>query len=135
MKYSKKVTSFFLCIVSLVCLADCAGPDIREKAAQSQFNSGLSLFEGGQYEEAIPHFEKATELAPGFWKAHLYLGRSYLSLEKWNKALPPLKTAFRIAPEESHKEISRIVMDVFFRNTSKIDQDTQSQFIELLGLK
>jgi tetratricopeptide (TPR) repeat protein len=133
-KYSK-LTSFFLCIVSVICLSACATPDIKETAAQSEFGSGLALFDGRQYEEAIPHFEKAAELVPGFWKAHLYLGRSYLGLEKWNEALPPLRTAFRIAPEESRKEISKIVMDVFFRNTSKIDQDTQSQFIELLGLK
>jgi tetratricopeptide (TPR) repeat protein len=133
MKYSKPA-SIFLCIISVICLAACAESGVREKA-QLQFDYGLSLFDRGQYEEAIPHFEKATELVPGFWKAHLYLGRSYLSLEKWNEALPPLKTAFRIAPEESHKEISKIVMDVFFKNTSKIDQDTQSQFIKLLGLK
>jgi tetratricopeptide (TPR) repeat protein len=134
MKYSK-LTSFSLCIVSVICLAACATADIKETTAHSEFGSGLALFDGGQYEEAIPHFEKATELVPGFWQAHLYLGRSYLGLEKWNEALPPLKTAFRIAPEESHKEISKIVMDVFFKNTSRIDQDTQSQFIELLGLK
>ena len=130
-----KVTGIFLCIILVICLVACAGPDIRETAAQSQFDSGLSFFDSGQYEEAIPHFEKATELVPGFWKAHLYLGRSYLSLEKWNEALPPLKTAFRIAPEESHKEIAKIVMDVFFRNTSKIDQETQSQFMKLLELR
>jgi tetratricopeptide (TPR) repeat protein len=134
MTYSKPA-SILLCIISLICLAACAGPDIRETAAQSQFNSGLSLFDNGQYEEAIPHFEKATEFVPGFWKAHLYLGRSYLSLKKWKEALPPLKTAFRIAPEESHKEIAQIVMDVFFKNTSKIDQETQAEFIKLLGLQ
>jgi tetratricopeptide (TPR) repeat protein len=130
-----KPASVLVCIISLICLAACAGPDIRETAARSQFNSGLSLFDNSQYEEAIPHFEKATELFPGFWKAHLYLGRSYLSLKKWKEALPPLKTAFRIAPEESHKEIARIVMDVFFKNTSKIDQETQAEFIKLLGLQ
>ena len=134
MKYSKPA-SIFLCIISLICIAACARPDIRETAAQSQFNAGLSLFDGGQYEEAIPHFEKATEFVPGFWKAHLYLGRCYLGLKEWNEALPPLKTAFRIAPEESHKEIAKIVMDVFFKNTSRIDQDTQAEFIKLLGLQ
>jgi tetratricopeptide (TPR) repeat protein len=134
MTYLKPV-NILLCIISLICLAACATPDIRETAAQSEFNSGLSFFDSGQYEEAIPHFEKATEFVPGFWKAHLYLGRSYLGLEKWKEALPPLKTAFRIAPEESHKELAKIVMDIFFRNTSKIDQETQAEYIKLLGLQ
>jgi tetratricopeptide (TPR) repeat protein len=124
-----------LCVMSLICLAACAAPDIRQTAAESEFKSGLSLFEGGQFGEAIPHFEKATEFVPGFWRAYLYMGRSYLGLEKWKEALPPLKTAFRIAPEESRKEIAGIVMDVFFKNTSKIDQDTQAEFIRLLGLQ
>jgi len=134
MKYSKPA-GILLCIFSLICLAACARPDVKEIAAQSEFSSGLSLFDNGQYEEAIPHFEKATEFVPAFWRAYLYQGRSYLGLEKWKEAIPPLKTAFRIAPEESHKEIAKIVMDVFFKNTSKIDQKTQTEFIKLLGLQ
>ena len=128
-----KLARFFLCIILVFCLDACAGPSVREKA-QVPFDVGLSFFDGRQYEEAIPNFEQAAELDPGFWKAYLYLGRSYLALKEWNKALPPLKTAFRIAPEEAHKEIAKIVLDVFFRNTSKIDQETQSQFLELLQL-
>jgi tetratricopeptide (TPR) repeat protein len=130
-----KPANILLCTISLVCLAACATPDIRETASQSEFNLGLALFDNGQYEEAIPHFEKSTELVSSFWKAYLYLGRSYLGLEKWKEALPPLKTAFRIAPEESHKELAHIVMDVFFKNTSKIDQETQAEYIKLLGLQ
>jgi tetratricopeptide (TPR) repeat protein len=105
------------------------------KAAQSEFESGLALFHHGQYEVAVPHFERATELVPEFGRAYLYLGRTYLKLGKWQEALPPLRTAFRIAPEESNRETSEIVMDVFFKNASKLDQGTQSQIMDLLRLK
>jgi len=133
MKHSKLI-SIFLCVICINFFISCAGSGVK-KTAQSEFESGLSLFNSGQYEEAIPHFERATELVPELGKAHMYLGRAYLNLGKWHEALPPLRTAFRLSPEESHKEIAEIIIDVFFKNTSKIDQDTQSQFLDLLKLK
>jgi tetratricopeptide (TPR) repeat protein len=133
MKHSKLI-SIFLCIIFINFFISCAGLGVR-KAAQSEFDSGLLLFNRGQYEEAIPHFEKATELVPEFGRAYLYLGRVYLNLGKWQEALPPLRTAFRLAPEESNKELAEIIMDIFFKNTSKLDQDTQSQFLDLLKIK
>ena len=126
-----KLTIIFLCSIILIA---CAGSEVK-KEAKTEFESGLSFFERGQYEEAAPHFQKATELVPDFWEAHLYLARTYLNVGKWREALPPLRTAFRLSPDESHREIGKIVMDIFFKNTSKIDQETQSQFIELLKLK
>jgi tetratricopeptide (TPR) repeat protein len=122
-----------LCVICSGFLISCAGSNM--KAAQSEFDSGLALFHHGQYEVAIPHFERATELVPDFGRAYLYLGRTYLKMGKWQQALSPLKTAFKVAPEESGRETAEIVMDVFFKSASKIDQDTQSQIMDLLKLK
>jgi tetratricopeptide (TPR) repeat protein len=133
MKHSKLIYSF-LCVIFINLLISCAGMSVK-KTAQSEFESGLSLFNRGQYEESIPHFERATELIPDFGRAYLYIGRAYLNLGKWQKALPALRTAFRLAPEESNKEISEIIMDFFFKNASKLDQDTQSQILDILKLK
>jgi tetratricopeptide (TPR) repeat protein len=133
MKHFKLIHSF-LCVIFINFLISCAGMSVK-KTAQSEFESGLSLFNRGQYEEAIPHFERATELVPEFGKAYLYLGRAYLNLGKWQEALPPLRTAFRLAPEESNKEIAEIIMDFFFKNASQLDQDTQSQILDILKLK
>lgn len=133
MKHSKLI-SIFLCVIFINFLISCAGLGVK-KTAQSEFDSGLSLFNRGQYEEAIPHFERATELVPEFGRAYLYMGRAYLNLGKWQEALQHLRTAFRLAPEESNKEIAEIIMDVFFKNASKLDKDTQSQILDLLKLK
>jgi len=133
MTYSK-LTCIFLSIIFVSFLISCAGLDVK-KTAQSEFDSGFSLFNQGHYEESIPHFERATELVPEFGKAYLYIGRAYLNLGKFREALQPLRTAFRLDPEGSNKEIAEIVMDVFFKNASKVDQDTQSQIMDILKLK
>jgi tetratricopeptide (TPR) repeat protein len=128
------VINFLLCCIMFNLLISCAGSGVR-KTAQSEFDSGLSFFNRGQYEESIPHFERATRLVPKFWEAHMFLGRAYLNLKKWREALPPLKTAFQLEPQESQRKSAGIIMDIFFRNTSKIDQDVQSEFMEILKLK
>ena len=133
MKHSKLI-SIFLCVICINFFISCAGSGVK-KTAQSEFDSGFSLFNQGHYEESIPHFERATELVPEFGKAYLYIGRAYLNLGKFREALQPLRTAFRLDPEGSNKEIAEIVMDVFFKNASKLDQDTQSQIMEILKLK
>lgn len=133
MKPSKVVRSL-LCFLVIGLLISCAGSGMK-KEARSEFNAGLSSFNSGRYEESIPHFEKATRLVPEFWEAYMYMGRAYLNLEKWHEALPPLKTAFQLEPQESQRKSAGIIMDIFFRNSSKIDQDAQAQFMELLKLR
>jgi tetratricopeptide (TPR) repeat protein len=133
MKHSKLIC-IFLSFVSVSFLISCAGTDVK-KGAQSEFESGISLFYDAKYEESIPHFERATELFPEFGKAYLYLGRSYLKLGKWKEALQPLRTAFRLDPVGSNNETDEIIVDVFFKNPSKVDQDTQSQIMDILNLR
>ena len=133
MKHSKSI-SIFLFVIFINLLISCAGLGVK-RTAQSEFDSGLSLFNQGHYEESIQHFVRATKLVPEFGRAYLYLGRAYLNLGKWQEALQPLRTAFRLAPEESNKEVAEILMEVFFKNASKLDQDTQSQIMDILKLK
>lgn len=79
-----------------------------------EFEQGLSLFQRGYYREAIPYFERATELDPNFAQAYFYLGRSYVSLARWREALPPLRTAYRLAPEAAKREIADVLIDALF---------------------
>jgi tetratricopeptide (TPR) repeat protein len=79
--------------------------------AQREFEKGFALFNAGNYEQAAPHFMKATELEPEFGRAYLYLGRSYLNLKRWLDAIPPLRTAYRQSPTETKKEALDILMD------------------------
>ncbi len=100
-------------VVSMFVITSCAGLGIFS-GARHEFSRGLELFNRGRYEEAIPHFEKATEIDPDFAKAHLYLGRSYLNVGKWLNAIGPLRTALRLSPTESRKQVIDILLDALF---------------------
>jgi len=102
-----------LLIAAIFIFSSCAGVGVRPDA-QSEFDLGLALFNRGKYEEAIPHLERATEIDTDFARAYLYLGRSYLNLSRWLEAIPPLRTAFRLSPDESKKEVVNILVDALF---------------------
>ncbi|RMF85914.1 MAG: tetratricopeptide repeat protein [Nitrospinota bacterium] len=95
---------------SIVLFTSCAGMGVRP-TAQSAFDQGLALFNRGEYEAALPHFAKATEIDPDFAQAYLYLGRTYLNLHRWREAIPPLRTAYRLSPESMRKEVVNILID------------------------
>jgi tetratricopeptide (TPR) repeat protein len=103
----KKILS---AILIMFVLNACAGVGIFN-SAQNQFELGLDLFNRGQYEEAITHFNKSTELDPMFGRPYIYLGRSYMNLMRWPEAIPPLRTALRLSPEETKQEIVNIMID------------------------
>jgi len=96
--------------LTLSWLTACATVGIRSNA-QGAFDHGLSLFHRGQYAEAIPLLQEATQLDTNFAQAYLYLGRSYLNLGQWGNAIPVLRTAFRLAPEASKDEITQLLLD------------------------
>lgn len=72
------------------------------------------MFNQGHYHEAIPYFQVATEQNPNFAQAYFYLGRSMISLRRWRDAIPPLRTAHRLAPEAAKHEIFDVLLDAFF---------------------
>jgi tetratricopeptide (TPR) repeat protein len=82
--------------------------------SHDHFESGLSLFNQGHFEAAIPYFERATRENPSFAEGYFYLGRSYISLSRWRSAIQPLRTAFRLAPQEAQGEILNLLIDASF---------------------
>jgi tetratricopeptide (TPR) repeat protein len=82
--------------------------------AYHSFDQGLTLFNQGRFDEAIPYLEEATREDPEFSQAYLYLGRAYISQSRWRAAIQPLRTAFRLAPKESQQEIMNLLLDAMF---------------------
>lgn len=99
--------------LALWLLCSCAGLALAP-TAQSEFEKGLALFNAGRYEEAAPHFTRATELDSEFGRAYLYLGRSYLNLGRWVQALPPLRSAYRLSPADLRSEAAEMLLDALF---------------------
>ncbi len=100
-------TSILLPLVAAV-LASCA---VGLWSARSEFDLGTELFNRGQYVDAIPHFQRASELDPNYAQAFLYLGRCYVSLGRYLDAIPPLRTAYSLSPQTVGKEAFNILLD------------------------
>jgi len=86
----------------------------RFSPAYHSFDQGLTLFNQGRFDEAIPYLEDATREDPEFSQAYLYLGRAYISQSRWRAAIQPLRAAFRLAPRESQQEIMNLLLDAMF---------------------
>lgn len=132
MRPGRLISALSLLMVLSIALS-CAGLGGKDPA-QAEFDLGLSLFNRGRFEEAVPHFERATEHRPDFGEAYLYLGRSYINLGRWAEALHPLRTAYRLSPGETRKEIMEIILDVLLQNATRLDPDVRSQFRDFLEM-
>ena len=98
-----------VCFV-LVMLTGCVSFGIFN-SAEREFEKGRGFFNRGLYDEAIPHFQRATELDLNYVDAYIYLGRSHLNMARWAQAIPPLRTAFRLSPARTQGEILDILID------------------------
>lgn len=104
----KKVGGLWLLLVLALSACGTVRPSLE---GQASFDLGLTLFNQGKFQEAIPYFQRATAESPNFAEAYLYLGRSQLSIRRWREAIQPLRTAYRLAPEETKQEVFNILMD------------------------
>jgi tetratricopeptide (TPR) repeat protein len=125
---------------ALVLLGACSMIPGAVSDAQYEFDEGMALFNSGRYGDAILRFQRATELDPNFGRAYLYLGRSYVSLKSWRQALTPLRTAYRLSPEETKREVLDILVDAIFAAgldafSSGDFESSIGYFKELLGLQ
>ncbi len=59
---------------------------------------GKTLFAKGQYQEAIPEFEKVISVDPNFTPAYNYLGKSYAILGEFDKAQNCFQRVIDLAP-------------------------------------
>lgn len=93
-----------------VFLFSCAGVSVSP-AARADFEAGLVLFNQGRFPEALPFFEKAVSAEPDFYEAHLYLGRTHLNMKNYGKAVPSLRSAYRLSPDDFKKQVVDILID------------------------
>lgn len=99
-------------VLSLLLLAGCTA--VRDAPGQASFDRGLAFFNQGNFEAAIPQFRRASREDPSFAEAYFYLGRSYVSLRRWREAIPPLRSAYQLAPEHARDETFNLLLDAFF---------------------
>jgi tetratricopeptide (TPR) repeat protein len=105
--------AFMMWVIAVALLSSCASISSLTPGHDS-FEEGIALFNQGQFDSAVPYFRKSTLENPKSAQAYLYLGRSYISLGRWKSALQPLRTAFRLSPNEAKDEIMNLILDAVF---------------------
>jgi len=69
--------------------------------AFGQNNFGLALMYLGRTMEAVPHFQKAVELAPEYVLAYANLGGALLTMGRVDEAIAQYRKALEIRPDYS----------------------------------
>lgn len=95
-------------------LVSCASINRFVPSAQDSLETGMALFDHGDFAAAIPYLRDATRENPRSAQAYLYLGRALISQSQWRAAIQPLRTAFRLSPREAQEEISNLLIDALF---------------------
>jgi tetratricopeptide (TPR) repeat protein len=108
MKLQRRITAVWLVLGLAMC--SCTALPIFQPGRDS-FDEGMALFNQGNYRDALPYFQRATEENPNFAQAYFYLGRSMIGMRRWRDAIPPLRTAYRLAPEATKQEITDLLLD------------------------
>ena len=83
-----------LCLLLALCLFGCAS------AAHRLNDEGVDLARAGKYEEAVQKFDAAIQEDPHWGQLHLNLARTYLFMEKPEKAIGPCEKAIDLSPKE-----------------------------------
>jgi tetratricopeptide (TPR) repeat protein len=89
-----------LLFVSSLAITSIARASSQEpQDAEQYFKHGVSLYEAGQYQQAIDAYKKAVQLNPGSADANYNLGMAYSSLGQYKEAIEAYKRAIHIKPD------------------------------------
>ena len=86
-------------MVALVLVLFAAGCSSGPSKAKQAYNDGTVFMEQGLYEEAIPHFTIAIQLAPDVDSAYRYRGYGYGNLGEHQNAIADLTKAIELNPD------------------------------------
>src|SRR5262245_25510070 len=64
--------------------------------AEKQVQAGILLMSPGHYQEAIPFFDRALEISPNSWNAHLRRGEAHNNLGERDAAVADYRAALAI---------------------------------------
>jgi len=88
------LTYFYkLLIIAPLALILAAAAGCAERRAENFRRQGDALYALGRYDEGIPYYERATELAPNNARAHSGLGRCYAAKQKFDLAAEQFRAA------------------------------------------
>lgn len=104
------LAGFAILVIAAIFFVSCAGVSISPEV-RADLNAGLNLFNQGKFDAALPFFQKAVAAEPDYYEAQLYLGRTYLNMKDYGKAVPPLRRAYRLSPDDFKSQAFDILID------------------------
>ena len=88
-------------------------PDtLIDNAAKDYFNEGEDYFAESEFDQAIKHYQKATELEPQYYKAVLYTGDAFMAKENYDSAIVYFTRAVEMQP--TFLEARQLLIDALF---------------------
>ena len=81
-------------------------------AAKQALDAGMKLANEGKIEPAIENMQKAIQIFPKYFEAHLQLGNTFLKAQQFNEAIAELDLAREINPndERSYQSFGLLLM-------------------------
>ena len=91
-------------------------------SAPNHVELGWSLFQKGQYNDALAEYKKAIDLDDKNYRAIYYSGLAYRQVEKYDLAISSLQKALEIAPKsfEAHYDLG-----LLYQHNGKFEQALQ----------
>lgn len=91
-------------------------------SAANHVELGWSLFQKGQYNDALAEYKKAIDLDDKNYRAYYDLGLAYRQVEKYDLAISSLQKALEIAPKsfEAHYDLGLV-----YQHNGKLEQALQ----------
>ncbi len=80
--------------------------DEIKKMSFELINEGVSLYNKGEYWDAVQRLEKASNMALNSFLAHYYLGLSLSASKRYSEAIEPLKVAIDLNPKHIQVHIA-----------------------------
>lgn len=92
----KKFLSFsFVLLFALAVLPGFA----KAETALDDYQTGLSLYQGKQYDQALLSFQKAVQLDPNQWQSYSVMGHSLVKLGRVSEALDAYSKSLALHPD------------------------------------
>jgi tetratricopeptide (TPR) repeat protein len=104
---------------------------VTENNALAHNNLGIALFDKGQTDEAMGHFQEAIRLNPDYAEAHYNLGVARARKNQIDEAISQFQEALRLKPDYAEAHIN---LGVALARKNQIDEAI-SQYQEALRLK
>ena len=76
---------------------------------EAHYNLANVYSEKGSHVMAIIHFEVAIEIEPGFPNSYYNLGLVFISLRKYQEAIPYIEKYVELSPESDHKASNKLL--------------------------